>query len=128
VQAFLAATPPENPLRAPVTALAGVEKRVHEDELRLATLQREITAYAERAAELRAQIAELRAAKTGAALQRDLEKLLADIERGQSKATTDSATVKDSLTVGRIAFQNAAASLTVAATERALSARVAAPD
>ena len=125
VQAFLteAHGPADDALRARVASLVAVEKRVREGELRLATLQRELAAYAERAAELRAQIAELRAARTGGPLQKELEKLLADIDRGHSRATADSAALKDSLTVARIAFQNAAADLTVGASERTLTAQ-----
>jgi len=122
VQTFLASSPSDDPLRARVGAVALVEKRVREGEARLVTLQREIQAYAERAAELRAQIAELKAAKTGQQLQKELEKLLADIERAQSKATADAAALKDSLTVARIAFQNAAAGLTVAPNEKGTTA------
>lgn len=124
VQTFLASTPADDPLRARVASLVTVDRRVHDGEVRLATLQREIAAYAERAAELRAQIAELRAAKTGAPLQKELEKLLVEIERGQSKATAESAALKDNLTVARIAFQNAASGLTIGASERPVTAQM----
>ncbi len=124
VQAFLATAPTDDPLRARVASLVTVEKRVREGEVRLATLQKEIAAYADRAAELKAQIAELRAAKTGAPLQKELEKLLVEIERGQSKATAETAALKDNLTVARIAFQNAAAGLTIGVSERPITAQV----
>ena len=122
VQAFLEATPPDNPLRAHVTSLVAIDKTLREGAAREALLRREVAAFAERAAELKAQIAELRAARTGAPLQAELAKLLVDIERSQSKATAESAALKDSLTVSRIAFQNRAAELTLAPNETPLVA------
>jgi hypothetical protein len=124
VLAFLDAGPPDNPLRARVAALAAIDKSLRDDGLREAMLRREVAAYAERAAELKAQVAELRAARTGAPLQKELAKLLVDVERSQSKATAESAALKDTLTVARIAFQNRAADLSMAASEKPLPAQV----
>jgi chromosome segregation ATPase len=121
VQAAIASLPENDPLRARIAAVATVQGRVREVEARLSTLSREIAAYAERAAELRAQIAELRAARTGAQLQKELERSLAEIERAQSKATAEAAAQKDALTVSRIAFQNAVAELTLGPSERVLA-------
>ena len=123
VQAFLDAAPPDNPLRARVASLVAIDKTLREGATREAMLARETAAYAERAAELKAQIAELRAARTGAPLQKELAKLLVEIERSHAKATAESAALTDSLTVARIAFQNRAAELTLAASERPLVAQ-----
>lgn len=114
VQAFLLTTPQEHPLRARVASLVEIDKKVREGEVRLAAIEREFAAYGARAAELKAQIAELRASKSGVALRRELEKLLAEIERSQSQATAEAAALTDGLRVARIAFQNAAAGLTLA--------------
>ncbi len=122
VQAFLDASPPDAPLRARVASLVAIDKTVRDGTLREALLQRELAAYVDRATELKAQIAELRTAHTGTALQKELQKLLAEVERSQSKATAESASLKDSLTVARIAFQNRAAELTLPSGDRALMA------
>jgi chromosome segregation ATPase len=122
LQAFLATFPNDDALRTRIAQVAAAETKVKDAEARLSSLQREIAGYAERAGELKAQIAELRAARTGAQLQKELEKLLADIERAQTKSTADAAALKDSLTVSRVAFQNAAAGLTLGATDKRITA------
>jgi hypothetical protein len=101
------------PLRDAVAKLVALQKEGANLAQQIATTREQMAEYRDRQDELHAQIVTLAEAKTGASLQRDLQRKMQDMSQKVSQATLKLVDLQERQMIARIHFQDAVAELSL---------------
>ncbi|HEY0986106.1 MAG TPA: hypothetical protein VGD80_03605, partial [Kofleriaceae bacterium] len=111
---YVADDQPTTELKGQITALLATHRGAADLLDKLATLRDQIGEYRMRSGELHAQIAALRAVRTGGELMQTLRTRLAEVSDRIQKATIEIVDTQEQLMLARVKFQNQLADLRLA--------------
>jgi hypothetical protein len=111
---YVADDQPTTELKGQITALLATHRGAADLLDKLATLRDQIAEYRMRSGELHAQIAALRAVRTGGELMQTLRTRLAEVSDRIQKATIEIVDTQEQLMLARVKFQNQLADLRLA--------------
>jgi hypothetical protein len=111
---YVADDQPSSELKTQITALLATHRGAADLLDKLATLRDQIAEYRMRSGELHAQIAALRAVRTGGELMQTLRTRLAEVSDRIQKATIEIVDTQERLMLARVKFQNQLADLKLA--------------